>query len=100
MTDFKQPTVIKFLSKRSKTNVEIRNELFEVWGDTAYEKSTAQKWTKRFSEGRESLKDHDRVGSPFTSLTDEKVVEVHKLIWSNRYLTVREIGDECHISYG
>ncbi len=38
--DFEQHTVIKFLSKRNKTNVEIENELFEVWGYAAYKKST------------------------------------------------------------
>ncbi len=61
-------------------NVEIENELFKVWGDAAYKKSTVQKWTKKFREGRESLKVNDCVGCPSTSLTDEKVEEVRKLI--------------------
>ncbi len=61
MTDFEQRTVIKFLSKRNNTNVEMENELFEVWGDAAYKKSTVQKWTKRFCEDRKSLQDNDRV---------------------------------------
>ncbi len=55
MTDFKQWMVIKFLSKRNKMNVEIKNELCEVWGGAAYKKLTVQKWTKRFCVGRESL---------------------------------------------
>ncbi len=92
MADFEQRTVIIFLSKRNKTNVKIENELFEVCGDAAYEKSTVQKWTKRFHEVRDSLWDNDRVGRPSTSLTDEKVEEVCELIWS-----VREIAEEFHI---
>ncbi len=53
MTDFEQHAVIKFLSKENKTNVEIENTLFKVWGDAAYKRSTVQKWTKRFCEGKE-----------------------------------------------
>ncbi len=83
MTDFKQWPVIKFLSKWNKTNVEVDNKLFEVWGDAVYKKSTVQKWTKRFHEGRESLQDDARVGRPSTLLTDEKVEEVRELIWSD-----------------
>ncbi len=58
-----------------------------------------QKWTKRFHEVKESLQDNDRVGRPSASLTDEKVKEVHELIWSDQRLTVRKIAEECHISY-
>jgi len=29
-------------------------------------------WHKRFSEGRESLKDYDRPGRPHTAVTDKK----------------------------
>ncbi len=99
MMDFEQHAVIKFLSKRNKTNVEIENELSEVWGDAAYKKSTVQKWTKRFCEGRESLQDNDSVDCPFASLTDEKVKDVCELIWSDQQLTVGDKAEECHISY-
>ncbi len=67
--------------------------------NAAYKKSTLQKWTKRFREGRESLQDIDRVGCPSKSLTDEKGEEAHELIWSDRHLTIHEIAEECHISY-
>ncbi len=42
MMDFEQHVVIKFLSKWNKPNVEIKNELLEVWGDAAYKKSTTK----------------------------------------------------------
>ncbi len=93
-------STFEFLTKRNKINVQIENELFELWGDAAYKKSTEQKWTKRFREGRKRLQDSDRVDHPSTSLTDEKVEEVHELIWSDQHLTVCEIAKECHTSYG
>ncbi len=59
-----------------------------------------QKWTKRFCDDRESLQDNDCVGRPSTLHTDEKVEEVCELIWSDWYLTVCEIAEECHTSCG
>ncbi len=64
MTYFEQHVVIKFLSKRNKTNVEIENELFAVREDTAYKKLTVR--TKRCREGRKSLQENDRVGKAVT----------------------------------
>ncbi len=49
MTDFEQCALIKFLSKRNKTNVDIEEELFEVWVDAAYKKINYAKVDKKIS---------------------------------------------------
>jgi len=37
-------------------------------------------WHKRFSEGRESLKDDDRPGCPRTAVTDDNTEKVRDVI--------------------
>jgi hypothetical protein len=37
-------------------------------------------WHKRFSEGRESLKDDDHPGRPHTAVTDYNIKEVRDVI--------------------
>ena len=52
------------------------------------------------SYGCESVEDKERSGRPSTSKTQENVERVSKMIRSNRQLTIREISEDLHISYG
>ncbi|UYV79832.1 hypothetical protein LAZ67_18000865 [Cordylochernes scorpioides] len=53
-----------------------------------------------FSEGREDVNDEERAGRPSTSTTDEKIIEVEKMILANRRITVREVAEDLNISIG
>ncbi|GFT75752.1 hypothetical protein TNCV_3125471 [Trichonephila clavipes] len=55
-------------------------------------------WFTRNQEGRENVSDKTRSGRPATSVSDENIEKVRKLITKDRPLTARMIGDEAQIN--
>jgi hypothetical protein len=45
--------------------------LTETYGADAMKKSSVSEWHKRFKEGREDVKDDERIGRPKTHQIDE-----------------------------
>jgi len=54
-------------------------------------------WRKRFSEGRESLKDDDRPGRPRTAVTDDNTEKVRDVIRKDQRLGVRAVAEEVNL---
>jgi len=54
-------------------------------------------WHKRFSEGRESVKDDDRPGRPCTAVTVDNTEKVRDVIRKNRRLGVRTVAEEVSL---
>jgi hypothetical protein len=50
--------------------------LMQVYADNAMKKTATYKRVKRFSEGRESVTDVERLGRPATSRTEENIVKI------------------------
>jgi len=92
-----QRTNIKSLVKLGKIGNEIREMLVQVYGDGAMKKTAVYKWVKRFSEGRESVTDEERLGRPATSRTEENTAKVRQIVRENRRLTVRNIAEQVNI---
>jgi len=67
--------------------------LVQVYEENAMKKTAVYKWVKRFSEGRESVRDEERSGWPATSRTEENIAEVRQIVRENRRLTVRSIAE-------
>ena len=59
---------IKFLVKLKKSMMETFQLLTEAYGEDCMSRACMFEWHKRFSEGRESLKDDDRPGRPHAQL--------------------------------
>ena len=59
-----------------------------------------QLWYNRFKEGREDVNDNARPGRPSTSITDENIKVVKKIILDTRRITIREVADDVGISFG
>jgi hypothetical protein len=57
---------IKFLVKLKKSATETFQLLTEAYGEECMSHARLSEWHKRFSEGRESVKDDDRPGRPRT----------------------------------
>ena len=70
MSDCKseQRVNIKFLVKLKKSAMETFQLLTEAYGEDCMSRARVFEWYKRFSEGRESLKDDDRPGRPHAQL--------------------------------
>ena len=56
----------------------------------------AFEWHKRFSEGRESLKDDDRPGRPRTAVTEDNE-NVRDVIRKERKLGIRAVAEEVNL---
>ena len=70
MSDCKseQRVNIKFLVKLKKSATETFQLLTEAYGEDCMSRARVFEWHKRFSEGRESVKDDDRPGRPRTAV--------------------------------
>ena len=60
---------------------------------------TFYKWFRRFSHGREEIKDDKRSGKP-TVMTKKRISEVKELVISNRRITQDEICQITDLSKG
>jgi len=60
-------------------------------------KTAVCKWVKRFSEGRESVTDKERLGRPARSRTEENIAKLRQIVRGNRRLTVRSIEEQVNI---
>ena len=58
---------------------------------------TRVEWHKRFSDGRESVKDDDRPSRPRTAVTDDNTEKVRDVIRKDRRLGVRAVAEEVNL---
>ncbi|UYV81250.1 hypothetical protein LAZ67_20000473 [Cordylochernes scorpioides] len=95
-----QRTCIKFCVKNEIKCADAFRMLTVAYGEATLDRSNVYRWYKMFSEGREDVNDEERAGRPSTSTTDEKIIEVEKMILANRRITVREVAEDLSISIG
>ncbi|CAF5038321.1 unnamed protein product, partial [Rotaria sp. Silwood1] len=72
-----------YIKVRTALHIEpiaIHNELHTVFGDEAPPRSTVQRWSKWFRDGREQVEDEERPDRPVTETTSENIRQVHDLI--------------------
>lgn len=62
--------------------------------------STMAQWCAEFKCDRTSVKDDPRSGRPSTSVTQEMIEKVEKIVLNDRRVTVRFIAEELKISSG
>lgn len=71
-----------------------------VYGGNSLSRTQCYEWFRRFKSGRESIEDDHRSGRPSTSTDDSHVSQIDEIVHSNRRLTIREMSDDCGISFG
>jgi hypothetical protein len=74
--------------------------LQNAYGESILSRARIFDWYKSFKDGRTSLENlpHDR--RPATSINEENVEKVKKIVLENRHVTEREIASELNISNG
>ncbi|GFV66380.1 protein GVQW3 [Trichonephila clavipes] len=82
---------LKFCFKLGKTPTESYSILIRIYEDQTLSMKCMYEWFTRFREGRESVSDNLRSERPVTSVRDENIEKVSKLITKDRRLTVRMI---------
>ena len=63
-------------------------------------RTQVQLWYNRFKKDRKDVNDDARPGLPRTSITDENIEAVKKMILHNRRIAIREVADDVDISFG
>ena len=71
-----------------------------AFGESTMSKTRVWLWYNQFKEYREDVKDDALPGRPSTSITDENIEAVKKMILDNRRITIREVADDIGISFG
>ncbi|CAF1346347.1 unnamed protein product [Rotaria sp. Silwood1] len=92
-----------YIKVRTALHIEpiaIHNELHTVFGDEAPPRSTVQRWSKWFRDGREQVEDEERPDRPVTETTSENIRQVHDLINDDPYVTVDEFEVQSSLSHG
>ena len=92
--------VIKYLHKKGMTPKAIHEDMVSALGNTSPSYSTIKKWAAEFKQGRESLEDDPRSGSPRSSTAADQVDTIHRMVLEDRRLTIQQIADKTGISYG
>jgi len=92
MSKIEYRAVIRFLFLKKKSNDEIKNELIEVYGESAPSISTIKYWTAEYRRGRTSIFDEDRPGRPREVTTRIKLREIAKALNISR----ERVGNVLH----
>lgn len=81
--------VIRFLTAKGGTNVEIHRQLCEVYGPLCMDLKNVRKWVKAFKAGRTDIHDEQRSGRP--SVSEETIAQVEKELLEDPRVTVRAL---------
>ena len=90
MDGFELRCVIKFLWLGGKSNKDIVDEMYRVYGDGCISLRTVQKWTCRFKNWEISIEDRERSGRPKNT---ELRVDVKAFIDEDPFASAREIAN-------
>jgi len=95
-----QRVIIKFLAKEDVEPAEILRRLREQFGEQTLSKTQVYDWHKQCSNGREAVQNESHKRRLRTSVTDENIRAVTRLIAEDRRVSVKTIASEVGISYG
>ena len=65
-----------------------------AFGESTMNRTQVQLWYNQFKESRLYVYDDVRPGRPSTSITDENIEAVKKIILDNHRITIRDIADD------
>ena len=101
MSEFvEQRSCVKFCFKNGISATETFKMLQKAFGEKCMSRASAFDWYKLFKEGRERVEDEERPGRPSTSINDQNINEIKKLVLENRRITIRDLVDTLGISFG
>ena len=84
-------------TKRGRKPSEIFAQLLETGLDIP-SKTTVFEWCKRFSEGRESFHDDDRVGRPVDAMTPTNIAVIQEVVCNEPRTSLRALADQTGLS--
>lgn len=94
-----QRVCLKFCVSNKISCAEALKMLTAADGDSTMSKTQAYEWYKEFKAGRTVVDDLPRFGRPSTSVTDENIEEVKKIVLEDRRVSIREIAADLGVSF-
>ena len=73
--------------------------LQKCFGESTLSRTQVFEWHKAFSEGREVVENFPHSSRPPTSVNDDNIEKVKKIVLENRRFGIREV-EPLNISYG
>lgn len=95
-----QRGVVRFLTAEGVSQQEISRRMTAVYGEHCMSLATVKRWSKRFTEGRESCKDDPRPGQSHLAITPDTIAQVDELIRQERRISIDELAERVKISHG
>ena len=83
-----------------KNTVEVKQWLDKCYGDSAPGKSTIIDLYAEFKLGCTNTDDAEHSGHPKSAVVPENITKVHKIVFGDRKLELRELSDTLKISEG
>ena len=74
--------------------------LQKCFGESTLSRTQVFEWHKAFSEGREVVKNLPHASRPSTSVNDDNIEIVKKIVLENRLVGIREVAKALNISCG
>jgi hypothetical protein len=96
--NLEQRCAIKFCVILNENATETCQKLKRAYGEHALSRTQVFRWHKAFLDGRESVEDEPRSGTPCISKADKNVTKVRDLVRSHRRLTVRMISSVLNLN--
>lgn len=95
-----QRVIIKFLAAEGVKPAEILRRLTAQFGKETLSRARVFAWHKQFVDGRHHVENESHNRRPRTSITENNISCVRRLIEDDKRLTTSEIASKVGISYG
>ena len=94
-----QRGVVRFLTAEGVGGMDVHRRMSQVYGEHYMSLASVKGWQMGFREGRVSLADHARSGTPYR-ITDDIVQPFDGLITQDRRVTVKAVAAKVGLSVG
>ena len=74
--------------------------LQKYFGESTLSRTQVFEWHKAFGEGREDVENLPHASRPSTSVNDDNIEKVKKIVLENRHVGIRDVSEAFNISYG
>ena len=98
--EIEQGVCLKFYVSYEITATESFKILQKCFGESNLSRTRVFEWHKAFSEGREVVENLPHASCPSTSVNDDNIEKVKKIVLENRCVGIREVVEALKISYG
>ena len=98
MSHIDHRAVIEFFTPKDLTATEIHKELDNVYKDSVPSYCTVAKWGDEFKDPQCGFEDAPRRDCPSTTVTDENIQAIERIVMRDRQISVRRVVNQLAIS--